>query len=68
MEIDKELVLAQNSERSRKSRDFRATAISFRLVVLLSFRVRSRASLEELIALRHQVTIIGGETFLAAVG
>ncbi len=46
-------MLAQNSERSRRCRDFRATAvvagmitILSALVSLLSFRVRSRASLE----------------------
>ncbi|HEY5129508.1 MAG TPA: hypothetical protein VIJ35_19865 [Bradyrhizobium sp.] len=35
------------------------------LVSLLSFRVRSRASLElELIALRHQVTVVCTENFI----
>ena len=60
-------VLAQDSERWRKSRDFCATAIPsvgtitilFALASLLSFRVRSRASLElGLVAPRHQVTVL----------
>jgi hypothetical protein len=60
-------VSAQNSESRRKARDFCVTAIPFwassrffsALVSLLSFRVRSRASLElEVVALRHQVAVL----------
>ena len=60
-------VIAQNSERLRKAGDFsrhRHTVVGMitilsALVSLLSFRVRSRASLElELVALRHQVTVL----------
>ena len=63
MEIDKELVLVQNSERSRKSRDFCATAISSSRSVFAAAPHWSLSSSPCDIGDRHE-----GETFLAAVG